>query len=221
VNFFNIGPSELIVIVIIAVLAIGPRRMVQLARSLGRTAGKLRRMSSEFMALINAELRETGEGAQQVVKGVTAGAGEFEGQVQATGEEVGETVRQLRQEIGSLRAELEAAALEARAFIKREAQAVDEEEGAPAKAAQRPAEPATPGAPGPAAPPAEAAAGGERTAPRVLGALGGLEGDAGAAQPAPPAAVSGGAEAQEKAGEDEGTRESAGSAAGETEKEAA
>ncbi len=219
-NFFNIGPSELIVIVVIAILAIGPRRMVQLMRSLGRTAGKLRRMSSEFMALVNAELRETGESVQQVAQTAKAGAGEVEGQVEAAGEDTRETVRLLRQEIGSLRAELEAAALEARAYIKREAQAADEEEAPSGGAAPaRPVEATAPAAPAPAEAVAPSAA-----AARVLGALGGLEGEAAPTEPAPAAPPPGAvAEAvgQEKAGEDEGTRAGAGVAAGETKEEAA
>lgn len=55
---FDIGASELLVIVIVAVLVIGPKDMPLALRTAGRWIGKLRRMSSHFRSGIDAMIRE-------------------------------------------------------------------------------------------------------------------------------------------------------------------
>jgi Tat protein translocase TatB subunit len=48
-NFFNnIGASELILIFIIALIVVGPRRLPEIAQGLGKIMNDLRRMSQEF-----------------------------------------------------------------------------------------------------------------------------------------------------------------------------
>ena len=47
---FDIGASELLVIVIVAILVIGPKDMPKALRHAGRWIGKLRRMSNHFRA---------------------------------------------------------------------------------------------------------------------------------------------------------------------------
>lgn len=149
-NFLNIGASELIVIIIIAILAVGPRRMVQIARTLGRTAAKLRRMSSEFLAIVNAELREVSEESQQALTGAVTTA---QGEVKAADAVTKETLRTLRRELGSLQSELEAAANEARAFIIRTAQEAEAEEAGGTPTSARPPSEATTPAPTASPPP--------------------------------------------------------------------
>lgn len=69
-NFLNVGPSELIVILLIAILVVGPERMVKIARKIGQVTRQLRNLSSEFTSALQAEvmLEEEGE------KGVDLGA---------------------------------------------------------------------------------------------------------------------------------------------------
>ncbi len=45
---FGIGPEELALVFIIALLVLGPERLPQVARDIGRTIGDLRRTSDEF-----------------------------------------------------------------------------------------------------------------------------------------------------------------------------
>ena len=55
---FDIGASELLVIVIVAVLVIGPKDMPLALRTVGRWIGKVRRVSSHFRSGIDTMIRE-------------------------------------------------------------------------------------------------------------------------------------------------------------------
>jgi Sec-independent protein translocase protein TatA len=57
VDFLNVGPWELIVVLIITILVAGPQRMVEIARTLGRVSRQLRGLSREFTTALQAELQ--------------------------------------------------------------------------------------------------------------------------------------------------------------------
>ncbi len=61
-NFFNIGTAELLLIFVIALIVVGPRRLPEIAQSLGKIMRDLRKMSQEFtvdmMREVNAPARE-------------------------------------------------------------------------------------------------------------------------------------------------------------------
>ncbi|QZD94806.1 Sec-independent protein translocase protein TatB [Qipengyuania gelatinilytica] len=55
---FDIGAAELLVIVIVAILVIGPKDMPKAMRTAGRWIGKLRRMSSHFRSGLDEMVRQ-------------------------------------------------------------------------------------------------------------------------------------------------------------------
>ena len=55
---FDIGAAELLVIVIVAVLIIGPKDMPKAMRTAGRWIGKVRRVSAHFRSGIDTMIRE-------------------------------------------------------------------------------------------------------------------------------------------------------------------
>lgn len=55
---FDIGASELLVIVVVAVLVIGPRDLPLAMRAAGRWIGKMRKISGHFRAGIDAMVRD-------------------------------------------------------------------------------------------------------------------------------------------------------------------
>lgn len=55
-NVLNIGFQELLFILILAGLVMGPQRIRVVARWLGQTTAKLRGISTQFMAQLNSEL---------------------------------------------------------------------------------------------------------------------------------------------------------------------
>jgi sec-independent protein translocase protein TatB len=55
---FDIGAAELLVIIIVAVLVIGPKDMPMAMRTAGRWIGKVRKVSAHFRTGIDAMVRE-------------------------------------------------------------------------------------------------------------------------------------------------------------------
>jgi Tat protein translocase TatB subunit len=69
-NILGIGPAELIVIFIIALIVFGPGKLPELARTLGKATRELKRMSLEVTAEFAKELRDV-EAISREVKETT------------------------------------------------------------------------------------------------------------------------------------------------------
>ena len=61
-SFFGIGAPELILILLLAGIVMGPQRIGQMARWLGKTTAQLQGVSRQFMRQLNAELAAADEG---------------------------------------------------------------------------------------------------------------------------------------------------------------
>ncbi len=61
-SFFGIGLPELILILIVAGIVMGPERIGQTARWLGRTTAQLQKISRGFVRQLNQELDNSGDG---------------------------------------------------------------------------------------------------------------------------------------------------------------
>ena len=55
---FEIGWSELLLIAVVALIAIGPKELPTVLRTLGQWTSKLRRMASEFQSQFQEAMRE-------------------------------------------------------------------------------------------------------------------------------------------------------------------
>ena len=53
---FGIGSMELVVILVVALLVLGPKNLPGVARSIGKVLGEFRRASTDFQRTINAEV---------------------------------------------------------------------------------------------------------------------------------------------------------------------
>jgi sec-independent protein translocase protein TatA len=53
---FGVGFPELVLIMVVALLVLGPQRLPEVARMLGRAYGQLRRASEEFQQTIRQDL---------------------------------------------------------------------------------------------------------------------------------------------------------------------
>ena len=55
-NFFNIGTAELLLVFVIALIVVGPRRLPEIAKSFGKIVSDVRKMSQEFTGDIMREV---------------------------------------------------------------------------------------------------------------------------------------------------------------------
>lgn len=58
-SFLNVGAGELAVVLIIAILLVGPQRMVEIARTIGQMTGQLSKLTNEFTATLQSEIQAT------------------------------------------------------------------------------------------------------------------------------------------------------------------
>jgi sec-independent protein translocase protein TatA len=63
-DFFGIGPWEIFLILIVALLVIGPGKIPEIARTLGRTVRAIRKASAELTTAVTREL-EAAEKAEK------------------------------------------------------------------------------------------------------------------------------------------------------------
>jgi Sec-independent protein translocase protein TatA len=126
VNFLNVGPWELTLILIIAILLVGPRRMVEIARTIGRVSSQLRQLSNEVTSTLQAEIlateretgRETGPAPEKIVEDMIAPITSIQAKLQTTEHETRQALENIVEDItaptASIQAELQATERETR-----------------------------------------------------------------------------------------------------------
>lgn len=60
-EFLGISPFQLLTIVVVAYIFLGPKKMGQTGRALGKVLGQLRRQTTEFTALLMEDMDDTKE----------------------------------------------------------------------------------------------------------------------------------------------------------------
>ncbi len=87
-NFLNVGLWELTLVLIIAITLLGPRRTVEIARSIGRVTAQLRQLSNEFVSTLQTEIltaeREASQTQEKIVAGVAEPLASIRAELQAT-----------------------------------------------------------------------------------------------------------------------------------------
>ncbi len=95
-NFFNIGTAELLLIFVIALIVVGPRRLPEIAQSLGKIVNDVRKISQEFTTEMTRELNVSSDSKESGAKKI-AGQNVSENPIQSLGEIVSD-VRKIPQE---------------------------------------------------------------------------------------------------------------------------
>ena len=62
---FGIGSTELLVILLVALVVLGPKSLASVSRSLGKAMGEFRRVSTDFQRTLNAEVASEEEDEKQ------------------------------------------------------------------------------------------------------------------------------------------------------------
>lgn len=94
-SVFGIGLPELVLILILAGLVMGPHRVRQVARTIGYWTAQLQAISRQFARQLNAELDSLDSGD---VKGALQDVRELQREVKALRSELGRTSRSIIQE---------------------------------------------------------------------------------------------------------------------------
>ena len=95
-NLFGIGPAELIVILLIAVLVFGPDKVPEAARKAGRWYADFRRITQDMTTQVTRQLdveiadEERAKQAREV-SATVKGSGVIEGEVVASGQDIADT----------------------------------------------------------------------------------------------------------------------------------
>jgi sec-independent protein translocase protein TatB len=71
-NFLNIGTGELLLVFVIALIVVGPRRLPEMVRNLGKIMNDLRKMSQEFTTQITQELESPAKELAEVKRELEA-----------------------------------------------------------------------------------------------------------------------------------------------------
>ena len=71
---FGIGSTELLVILVVALLVLGPKNLPKIAHTLGRAMGEFRRVSTEFQRTLNTEIAVEEEAEKAKARKAAAGA---------------------------------------------------------------------------------------------------------------------------------------------------
>ena len=66
---FGIGSTEILVILVVALLVLGPKKLPQIARTIGRAMGEFRRVSTEFQRTLNTEIAFEEEAEKKKARG--------------------------------------------------------------------------------------------------------------------------------------------------------
>jgi sec-independent protein translocase protein TatB len=111
---FNIGTGELMVIIVIAILVIGPQRMLELGQALGRLTRRGREIWREVMKTIQAELQDT----QEAVEEIAAGGSDLAAEVKTTGQATNKALQKSRAETFNVKTELEEIGRETQQIMK-------------------------------------------------------------------------------------------------------
>jgi Sec-independent protein translocase protein TatA len=113
-GFFNIGTGELMIIIVIAILVIGPKRMLELGQAVGRLTRRGREIWSEVMKTIQAELQDTKEAVEEI----TAGGSDLAAEVKATGQETDKALQKSKIDTFDMKSELEEIGRETQQIMK-------------------------------------------------------------------------------------------------------
>src|SRR5512135_1955109 len=94
---FDVGYSEILVIMVVALVVLGPERLPVVARTLGRWWGGLQRYANRIKADVNASMEL--EELRQMERKIKAEAAELERSAQQASSAISEQMRQLEQEL--------------------------------------------------------------------------------------------------------------------------
>lgn len=101
---FDIGMQELIIIFIVALLVFGPKRLPELAKTLGKGLGELKKALQDVKESAGEEFKET---ASDIREAVTDVKKQIESEVKDTGSTLDSTLQEVKEQVETESEELQ------------------------------------------------------------------------------------------------------------------
>lgn len=120
-NFLGVGPAELIVILVVALVFVGPERLPKLAADLARTIREIRKYTGSLAAEFNEVIQEF----EKDTEGERSAWKEIETGITGATQSVTDAVRDVRAEVQGARTDAAAVAPSSQAAVASNADAAD------------------------------------------------------------------------------------------------
>lgn len=105
-NVFGVGPGEILLLIIVALILVGPRRLPETAANLGRTVRTIRRYAAhvtaqvrEEFADLEAEYEAVREEAKQTSRGLRDVSAEIGEEAAAVGQEIDRSTAEINRSL--------------------------------------------------------------------------------------------------------------------------
>jgi len=86
-NILGIGPGELLLILMLALIVFGPRRLPEVGKTLGKTLREMRNMSDELTAQFRSELESATQEMNSLAEDLTTASHDAAGAVRSAANE--------------------------------------------------------------------------------------------------------------------------------------
>jgi Tat protein translocase TatB subunit len=84
---FDLGMMELVVIFVVALLAFGPKRLPDIAKSIGRGIAELKNAMEGVKSQIDAEMRDVKDGMEEVRSQIDSGIRDVKDSIEKDGQD--------------------------------------------------------------------------------------------------------------------------------------
>ena len=106
-DFFGIGAMELVMILLVAIIAFGPGKLPEIARTLGQGIRKFRMATTELSKTLSEEFKEVKEVKEDLNKDLKQAKKELEEETKGIGEELKGDMRGIEKEVAEGLKEIE------------------------------------------------------------------------------------------------------------------
>ncbi|HDQ72456.1 MAG TPA: hypothetical protein ENN19_10210 [Chloroflexi bacterium] len=98
-SFLQVGPLELMLVLAIAILVLGPQRMLEITRTLSRWSAQLRRLSNEFTSALQDDILEAeidkNQTPRELINELVGPIADIQADLQAMEQETRQAIQQI------------------------------------------------------------------------------------------------------------------------------
>ena len=127
---FDIGMPELIVIFLVAIVVLGPKRLPEVAKVVGKGLGELKKALKDVKDSVEEEFKETTSDIRETVADVKK---EIESEVKDAGRTIGSTVQEVQKDLETESAEINKTLSDAEKHLESDNEGMDKKSNTASK----------------------------------------------------------------------------------------